>query len=70
MKIFVELPQPLEIGRDEKITVLVIEENAFITINGEGAVTYQGAGGGAPTFSVNLSSIANAIRQETRLNTT
>lgn len=70
MRVFVELPQPLEIGYDEKVTVLVIEENAVITINGEGTVTYQGSGGGAPTFSVSLAAIANAIRQETRPNTT
>lgn len=65
MKIAVDLPQPVELERDDMIELFLPDASGvLITVHGTGTVSFQGNGGGAPQFSLNLEAIAASIRAD------
>lgn len=65
MKIFVDLPQPVELEQNEKIELYLPDASGvLITVHGTGTVSFQGNGGGAAQFSLNLEAIAASIRAD------
>lgn len=67
MKISVELPQPIKLNQDDRIELFLHDAGGdFITVHGDGSVSYQGNGGNAPQFRLNLGIIAEDIRANLR----
>jgi len=65
MKVSVDLPQPVKLNQKDRMELFLPDESGvFITVYGDGKVSYHGNGGGAPQFSLNLTAIAASIRAD------
>lgn len=65
MKINIELPQPVKLNQDDTIELYLPDSGgAFITMHGDGTVSYKGNGHNAPEYSLNLVAVAHNIRAD------